>query len=48
MTGKLTAHLNQVDQDVRGGNLGKAEGGKTGCNGTTENAESDEMDWINE
>ncbi|SCK04080.1 Uncharacterised protein [uncultured Clostridium sp.] len=31
-----------------GGNFGKAEGGKTGCNGTTENAESDEMDWINE
>lgn len=31
-----------------GGNFGKAEGGKTGCNGTTENAELDEMDWINE
>ena len=28
-----------------GENLGKADGGKTGC-GTTENAGSDEMGWI--
>ena len=31
-----------------GGNLGKADGGKTGCDGTTENAGSDEMGWIDE
>ena len=28
-----------------GGNLGKTDGGKTGCDGTTENAGSDEMGW---
>ena len=31
-----------------GGNLGKTDGGKTGCDGTTENAGSDEMGWIDE
>lgn len=29
-------------------NLGKADGGETGCDRTTENAGSDEMGWINE
>ena len=29
-------------------NFGKADGGKTGCDGTTENAGSDEMGWIDE
>ena len=47
MTGELTAHLNRVDQGA-GGNLGKTDGGKTGCDGTTENAGSDEMGWIDE
>ena len=46
MTGELMAHLNR-DQRA-GGNLGKADGGKTGCDGTTENAGSDEMGWNNE
>ena len=31
-----------------GGNLGKTDGGKTGCDGTNENAGSDEMGWFNE
>ena len=31
-----------------GGNLGKADGGETGCDRTTENAGSDEMGWIDE
>ena len=44
MTGKLTGHLNQVDQDVRE----KVESRKTWCDGRIENAGSDEMGWIDE
>ena len=36
MTGELTGHF------------GKADGGKTECDGATENAGSDEMGWIDE
>mgnify|MGYP000712501983 CR=1 FL=1 len=50
MTGELTGHLNQVDQEAREQveTLGKADGGETGCDRTTENAGSDEMGWIDE
>ena len=34
--------------ELAGGNLDKTDGGKTGCDGTTENAGSDEMGWIDE
>ena len=45
MTGELTAHLNRVDQETRetGGNLGKADGGKTGCKRKLKEAGSDEV-----
>ena len=50
MTGELTAHLNQVDQEVREQveTLVKQMVEKTGCDGTTENAGFDEMGWIDE
>ena len=50
MTGELTAHLNQVDQEARERveSLMKQMTEKTGCDGTTENAGSDEMGWIDE
>ena len=43
MTGELTAHLNRVDQETN-----EADGRKTGCDRTSENAGSDEMGLFDE
>lgn len=50
MTGEAdgTSEPSRSGGQRAGGNLGKADGGKTGCDGTTENAGSDEMGWIDE
>ncbi len=50
MTGELTVHLNRVDQEAREQveSLMKADGGKTGCDRTSENAGSDEMGLFDE
>ena len=50
MTGELMAHLNRVDQEARElvETSDEADEGKTGSDGTTENAGSDEMGWNNE
>ena len=49
MTGELTAHLNRVDQEAREQvKIMLKQMAKTGCDGTNENAGSDEMGWFNE
>ena len=50
MTGELTSTLESSCSGSQrtGENYAEADGGKTGCDGTNENAGSDEMGWFNE